>query len=97
MCFLKAEEAAQVHEGDVAVVDGERMTVAEVASVPVSRNEAGKILVSDYLVSSLVEGDWAYQVIFDGDTGGMENGVPLTVSITTERVAPISLVLGGNA
>ena len=96
MCFLEAEDAARVHIGDAANVGGERMTVSEMAAVPVSRDEASKILVSDYLVSSLVKGDWTYQVVFDGDTNELPNGLPLTVSITTERVAPISLVLGGN-
>ena len=60
-------------------------------------DEAGKILASDYLVSTLVSGDWANQVTFDGDTTGLADGVPLRVSITTERIAPISLILGGNA
>ena len=97
MCFLAAEDAAKVHVGDIANVGGEKMTVAKVAAVPVSKDEAGKILVSDYLVHSLVKGDWAYQVTFDGDASDLANGVPLTVTITVERIAPISLILGGNA
>lgn len=97
MCFLAAEDAAKVHEGDAASINGDSMTVAKIAPVPVSRDEAGKILASDYLVSALVSGDWANQVTFDGDTTGLADGVPLRVSITTERIAPISLILGGNA
>ena len=95
MCFLTGENAAKVHAGDAAYVGGEQMTVANVAVVPHSRDEAGKVLSSDYLVSTLVSGDWAYQVTFDGDTAGLATGVPLTVSITTERIAPISLILRG--
>lgn len=97
MCFLTAEDVAKVNEGDAAFVDNRRMKVAEVAAVPVSRNEAGKILKSDYLVSTLVTGDWAYQVVFDGDTSGLTEGVPLTVSITVERIAPIKLIFRSNA
>ena len=96
MCFLAAEDAAKVHEGDAAFVGGERMEVASVATIPVSRAEAGKVLASDYLVSTLVSGDWAYQVTFDGDTSELADGVPLTVSITVERIAPIKLILRGT-
>jgi hypothetical protein len=97
MCFLTAEDAAKVDEGDVASVDSRSMTVAKVAAVPVSRDEAGKILVSDFLVSSLVQGDWAYQVTFNGDVTDLATGVPVPVSITVERIAPISIVFGGEA
>ena len=93
MCFLKADDTAKVNAGDAANVDGERMTVKEITSVPLSRDEAGKILKSDYLVNDLMNGDWAYRVVFDGDTSDLTSGVPLHVSITTERIAPISLVL----
>jgi len=97
MCFLTAEDAAKVTKGDAANVGGSSMTVAEVAAVPVSRDEAEEILLNDYLVNTLVSGDWAYQITFEGDTSRLASGVPLTVSITTERIAPISLILGGNA
>ena len=97
MCFLSAEDVAKVSEGDAAYVGGEHMTVAKVASIPLSREEAAGILPSDYLVSTLVNGDWAYQVTFDGDTSELVDGVPQTVSITVERIAPIRLILGNNA
>ena len=93
ICFLSAEDAAKVNEGDVANVGGQPMTVEKVTSVPLSRAEAGEVLESDYLVSTLMPGDWAYQVTFDGDVSGLASGVPLATNITTERVAPISLVL----
>ena len=95
LCFLAAEDAAKVREGDLAYVGDEQMVVAEVSAVPLSRNEAGEILSSDYLVSTLMNGDWAYKVTFNGNVPKLAQGVPLTVSITTERIAPISLVLGG--
>ncbi len=97
VCFLDADEVIKVKAGDAASVSGTRMTVKSVSDIPVSRKEASEILVSDYLVSTLVEGDWAYVVEFDGTTSELADGVPLAVNITTERAAPISLVLGGNA
>ncbi len=97
MCFLSADDVAKVHKGDAAYVGGEQMSVADVASVPKSREEAGKILTNDYLVATLVNGDWVYQVTFDGDVSNLAEGSPLSVSITTERIAPISLILGGDA
>ena len=91
-CFLSADDIAQVNKGDVANVGGKRMTVLEVAEVPMSPDEAKEILKSDYLTSALVKDDWAYRVTFEGDASGLAEGVPLTVEITTERIAPISLI-----
>lgn len=97
MCFLSAEDVAEVHVGDDASVGSEHLRVAAVAAVPVSRDEAKSLLKSDYLVSALLSGDWAYQVTFEGDTSDLAENVPLSVNITVEHVAPLSLVLGGNA
>ena len=96
-CFLSADNVAKVSVGDSASIDGELVRVATVDNVPVSRKEAEEILKSDYLVSELVKGDWAYKVTFEGDTSDLTENIPLTVSITTERIAPISLILGGYA
>ena len=97
MCFLSADDTAKVHVGDVANVSGELLRVSQVAKVPLSSAEAGKILKSDYLVSALVTTNWAYRVSFEGDTSELAENVPLSVSITVERVAPITLILGGKA
>ena len=95
MCFLPAEDAAKVHVGDAANVAGEQMSVSEVSAVPLSLSEAHEELGSDYLASALVSGDWAYQIAFSGDGDySFASGVPLAVTITVERVSPISLVLG---
>jgi len=95
VCLLSAEDAAKVDAGDAAYVGGEQMRVTEVAPVPLSRDEAHAELGSDYLVAALLDGDWGYLVAFEGDgTADLATGVPLTIDITTERVAPISLVLG---
>ena len=97
VCFLSAEDAAKVHIGDAASVDGEHLKVASVSPVPLSREEANRSLQSDYLVSTLLKEDWAYQVVFEGDTSQLAQDVPLTVNITVERIAPINLILGRKA
>ncbi|MBQ9067518.1 MAG: hypothetical protein IJ131_00430 [Eggerthellaceae bacterium] len=96
MCFLSAEDVAKVHVNDVANVGGATMTVSKVSQVPLSHDEAHQVLASDYLVNTLLTGDWAYQVSFEGNTNELAQNVPLTVSITTERIAPISLILGSD-
>ena len=92
--FLTADDAAKVHVGNQAYVDGGVTVVDEVSEVPLSREEAQALLQSDYLVDTLMDDEkWAYVVTFD-KTIQPHEGVPLTVSITTDRIAPISLVLG---
>ncbi len=97
MCFLPANESMKVQIGDEANVNGEHMTVSDIAALPVSRDEADEILQNDYLLNALVTGDWTYKISFEGDEVSFQDGIPLNVSITTERIAPITLVLGGNA
>ena len=93
VCLLSADEAAQVSEGDSAYVAGMQSSVVSIDSVPLSLDEVRQLLKSDYLADALVEDDWSYLVTFD--QVAVENeGVPISVSITTERVAPISLILG---
>ena len=96
MCFLSVQDAAKVDVGDYATVEGAQMEVASKSAVPLSAGEVEKEVASDYLVSTLVKGDWAYQLALEGDTSSLSEGVPLEVSITIERVAPISLILGGK-
>lgn len=95
VCFLPADKVTSIDIGDVANVDGELMTIAELSAVPVSRIEAHEIVGSDYLASTLVENDWTYVVHFNGDGDhAFAEGIPLAVTITTERIAPISLLFG---
>lgn len=94
ICFLPADDVTRLHVGDEALVGGKRMQVSEVASIPVSRKEAGEVLKSDYLVEALMDGNWATEVTFRGDTSSLTEGVPLEVNVTTEHVAPITLVFG---
>ena len=98
ICFLPADKASSVHVGDIANVSGEQMKVEALSAVPVSRGEARAIVGGDYLASTLIGSDWNY-VVSLGENGshGLAEGVPLAVTITTERIAPISLVFGGAA
>lgn len=98
VCFLETEDVAKVHPGDSALVNGEHMTVANVAATPLSRDEVGVLLGSDYLESVIVKSDWTYPVTFEGEAAAnFAEQVPLQAAITVDRIAPISLVLGGNA
>lgn len=94
-CMLDGDQVAQVHEGDSAYVGSQQARVARVSKVPLSSAEAKGFLSSDYLVEALMPGEWGYLVVLDGASLEGE-GVPVTVSITTARIAPISLVLGGT-
>ena len=98
ICFLPDSKASSIHIGDIANVGGEQMKVAKLSTVPVSRAEAREIVGNDYLASTLVNDDWSYVVHFSGDNAPtFEEGIPLGVTITTERIPPISLVFGNAA
>ena len=93
VCLLTSEDVTKVHEGDRAIVGGKHAEVLSISATPLSRDEVAEVLGSDYLVDALMQGDWAYAVVFK-TAEQYEPGVPYAVSITTERVAPISLVIG---
>ena len=95
LCFLTEDDAKKMHVGDEAVVDGTTLKVSGVSTLPVSRAEAGRIVPGDYLVDALMREDWAYQVTFEGDTSKLPEGVPISMEIMVERIAPIRLLLGG--
>ena len=97
LCFLSADDVAKVKVGNTASVGGRQMTVAQISKVPLSREEATAELERDYLAATLMKEDWAYEVRFSGDSSTLEEGVPLAVSITVERVAPITLVTGRSS
>lgn len=93
ICFLSGEDVAKVNVGNTATVDTAQMQVKGISKIPASPDEWYDALGSQYLATTLFSGDWAYPVVFEGDTSELDVGVPLTVHITTERVAPISLIL----
>lgn len=96
LCLLSPDDYAKVSVGDAAVVAGMPGTVYSVSRSAVSRDEAALITPNDYLLAALMEGDWAYTVYIQlgPEASVLEGYVPLPASITVERVAPISLVLG---
>lgn len=99
ICFLDAKSATHVEVGDQASIDGQTMTVSDISTVPVSRDEARAMVANDYLASTLMTEDWAYVVTLEPDSSGtdLKSDVPLDVTITTERVAPISLIFSTKA
>ena len=98
LCFLDADVVAQVKEGDPANIGGTPMRVAKVNNTPLSRSEAWEVVESDYLVAALLtEGDWGYAVFFEGDASNLDTGIPLTCTITTEQIVPISLIIGSQS
>ncbi len=93
-CFLAPSDVARVRPGNMAYVGNEQMEVAGVDVTPYSREEVSELLGRDYLTDAVMREDWTYLVVLkgDGDYDFIE-GVPLSVAITTDRVAPITLVL----
>ena len=93
LCFLSSDEMTKVKVGDAANVGGQGLTVSSVNGVPLSGEEARELLQSDYLVSALMKGDWAYVVFFEGDISDLSQDVPLSANISVESMAPIKLIL----
>ena len=93
LCFASAEEVAQISKGDAANFGGQSMKVGDVAQTPLSPEEIKDLIKSDYLVDALVKDNWAHQITFEGDTSELIEKVPTSVVITTDRIAPISLIL----
>ena len=101
ICFLSEEDVVKMHVGDKADIDGEALgiegvtlKVSSISTLPVSRAEAEEIVPGDYLAEALMKDNWAYPVTFEDDTSGLPEGVPLSMEITVERLAPIRLLLG---
>lgn len=94
VCFLPAESRAEVQENNAATIEGKETKVVEISEVPMSSEEIAKIAGSDFLASSLSNATgWGYQVTFE-PIDGLQKGVPLSVAITTDRIAPLSLIFG---
>jgi hypothetical protein len=93
VCFLSADDVVNVDPTDMADVGGQRMKVGGVSPLPTSPEEWDGALGSKYLAKSMFKDDWAYAVVFEGDASQFEEGTPLSVVITTERITPISLLL----
>lgn len=96
MCFLSIKEIEEVEVGDTAIIGEAKMTVSDVKAVPMSAGEVKNLIHSDYLFSTLVQGDWVYAVTFEGDASQLPQDVPLQVKITVNSVTPISLIFRSN-
>ena len=93
ICMLDVDTVADVKVGDVAYAGNHETKVADISSLPLSRDETDKLFTSDYLVDAIMPGEWGYVVTLDVPSD-VPVEVPLSVKITTEKVSPISLVLG---
>lgn len=96
-CYLPSEDIGKVSVGNTVNFGGVNMEVAEITTVPLSRDEVKSELGSDYLASTLATSDWSYAVHLDGDTSSFTQNVPVNVNITVDQVAPITLILNGQA
>ena len=95
-CFLTEEESADVSVGDSVNVEGVQMTVSSKSDFPLSAIEAKGILRIDYLVDKLVDDEWKYFILLEGDTSSFEDNSLVDVTVITKSVSPISLILGGD-
>ena len=96
--LLSENDASHIAVGNPANVEDTQLSVASIADVPLSRDEASELLGSDYLLDSLVgDEEWVYKVTFEGDgASGLSEGVPLSVSITADEVSPREMAFGTN-
>ena len=94
--LLSSDDTSHISVGNAANVEDVQLTVASISDIPLSREEAKELLGSDYLVSELVgDEEWVYKVDFEGDgASDLEEGVPLTVSITADEVTPFEMAFG---
>lgn len=64
ICLLDADHAAKVSVGDEVYVDGQTTTVASITPIPYSRSELSDLLAADYLLETVMPGNWAYVAFF---------------------------------
>lgn len=93
VCFVEAEKAKLISEGDTAEIEGVQSTVAYVADHPTSRSEAAADFNDNEFVDLLLgEGEW--YTVYLTTNSSFKEGMAYSVSITTMRNSPISLVFG---
>ncbi|MBO4352681.1 MAG: hypothetical protein J5818_04220 [Eggerthellaceae bacterium] len=92
ICYLNAQDHAQVSVGDRVLVDNEEATIDSVSTTPVSSKEAGALVRDDYTRSMLALEDWNYPVHVTMDNMPAE-GTLVQIVITTDEVAPIAFLL----
>lgn len=93
ICLLDQDEVKLIGAGGTAVIDGCTLTVEKIADIPVSREEALKLLGSEFLVSENMNGDWAWPVtLVPADGSGFSDGTVLNFEIITEKISPLSMI-----
>ncbi|MDO4537281.1 MAG: hypothetical protein Q4B54_03895 [Coriobacteriales bacterium] len=95
-CYVSAEQVGNVHVGDYVRVNNEDTFVKSIAQTPLSPAEVHAIVGNDYLVETIMPGNWGYEVEFV-DVDSLPVGVPMQTMLTTEHIPPISLVFGSGA
>lgn len=95
LCLLDAGKAGNVSVGEYAEINGEPASVRSIAGLPVSRGEALEQLGSEYLADVNLTGNWGVFVTIrpENEKEFPESSL-VKVHIITERVAPVSLILG---
>ena len=97
LCLLDDSETQNIRVGNRAAFEGGSAVVQSVAEIPVSKGEALEALDNEYLVSVNLDGEWGRLVtLLPEKENAAAEGSLISFYITTERVAPISLILGGS-
>lgn len=86
-CFVKAENADEIHLGQKVFSSEGTLTVSEIISEPVLADDK---LISEYVrwVTGIRPGEYVYMVYL---TGSLRTGV-YNAEISIEKVKPISLI-----
>lgn len=95
VCFLSASDAAKVSLGNPATVAGETLYVTSVEAR--SDTNTDEVLTSALMLDAAGSQNWSYIAHLGGDRVDFDKSLPLSVSITTESIAPISLIFGGKS
>ena len=98
-CYLSEDNTNHIQVGNDACVEDVQLSVASISDIAYSPQEVRETLGSDFLLSKLVgEEEWVYKVTFEGDgAGDLQEGKPLSVSITSDLVSPLELLFGSGA
>lgn len=94
-CYLSGENTSHVRVGNESSVCDVPLRIASISEIPLSADEVKEIVKSDYLLSQLVDDAWVYEITFEGDgADGLQEGIPLTVSIAVDQVTPLEMAFG---
>ena len=89
--FITTAEKDEIRPGNEVLLGNRILKVESVDTLPLSKGEARQLLGSDYLTWYLVQDEWVYRATISGGNS-LAEGTPVTLTITTERVAPVKLL-----